>query len=176
LQKWGFLFAIVGNLFCNSVLFNYATNSESEVEELVIRNPDVKIDSRGMIKKPGKKPGSASLYDLPLVRDIEQNYQDWVIRTLRQNGWRVHAERPAFSKKGYRTPIQGDPGFPDIIALHDEVNYCLVIENKSKKGTLSPDQEKWVIAFARIPGVKVLVLRPDEKEKIEKIAERRKDN
>ena len=27
LQKWGFLFAIVGNLFCNSVLFYYAINS-----------------------------------------------------------------------------------------------------------------------------------------------------
>jgi hypothetical protein len=38
----------------------------------------------------------------------------------------------------------------------------LIIEDKSKAGSLSKFQEKWIIAYAGCPAVKVLVARPED--------------
>jgi len=143
-------------------------------------NPDLGIDTTGQVQpgplsKKGQEPDTTNnktpLVNPVLPKESEESWQNWQIRKLQENGWRVHAERPAWSAKGYRTPIQGDEGFPDVISTHEQVNYCLVIENKSMTGSLSPAQEKWCLAFSRLPGFKVLVLRPDEREKFLKIVE-----
>lgn len=153
-----------------------------DLEEALARNPDLRLDAANF-RKPGPvAKNNPALASLSPPKESETDFQKWEIDKLQEAGWRVHAERPAATKKTYTnkagetkdiyvTAIQGDPGFPDVIATHEKVNYCLVIENKSMTGALSPNQEKWALAFARLPGFKVLVLRPDERAEFLKIVE-----
>lgn len=124
-------------------------------------------------KEPPKPPNTA-LANLPLGPESEEQYQTWQIRILHENGWRVHAERPALTRRGkWLTPVQGDPGFFDVVALHPKTDFILLIENKSHAGRLSPDQEKWALIANRLESVKVLISRPDDRAEFLKIAERR---
>jgi len=56
--------------------------------------------------------------------------------------WRAHHVRPAWSKKGWRTPIQGDPGFPDLVLVRPP--RVIFAELKSERGRLSDEQEIWI--------------------------------
>ena len=80
------------------------------------------------------------------VRPItESEFQQQVIQFARLRGWRVHHTRPARMKvrgvETYRTPIAGDPGFPDLVlARYGRVIHA---ECKSQTGQLREDQIKW---------------------------------
>lgn len=76
----------------------------------------------------------------------EKELQHNVIQMAQACGWKVHAERPARTNAGWRTPIQGDAGFPDLILLRGP--RALAIELKSEKGVLRPEQIGWLEAFA----------------------------
>lgn len=54
----------------------------------------------------------------------------------------------------------GHPGLPDIIAAHPDRHLAIAWELKSDVGRLSPDQWRWQLALAEIPGVDCRVIRP----------------
>ena len=60
----------------------------------------------------------------------------------KQYGWRVAHFRPARTNKGYRTLMQGDPGFPDLVLAKE--GRVLFVELKSERGELSAEQEAWL--------------------------------
>ena len=56
--------------------------------------------------------------------------------------WHRHHTRPAWTSKGYRTPIQGDIGFPDLcLARKDKIIFW---ECKAIGGKCSPEQATWI--------------------------------
>jgi len=57
------------------------------------------------------------------------------------------------------TPLTGDPGFPDVIALRAGVGWAL--EFKSQKGRATLGQLGWIAAFRRA-GFQSYIIRPDE--------------
>lgn len=57
-------------------------------------------------------------------------------------GLLVHHCRPARTAQGWRTPIQGDAGFPDLIIAGP--GGTLYRELKDARGRLSPDQRLWL--------------------------------
>lgn len=59
----------------------------------------------------------------------ERELQDNVVELAQHLGWLVHAERPAWTEKGYRTPIQGNAGFPDLVLA----NYFFIVRNQPQK-------------------------------------------
>ena len=60
----------------------------------------------------------------------------------------VHHTRPAQTAKGWRTPIQGDPGYPDLtMARAGKVVWA---ELKSEKGKLSDAQIGWCSAIGPV--------------------------
>lgn len=71
----------------------------------------------------------------------ESELQDKIVRMAEVSGWIVHAERPARTTTGWRTPIQGDAGFPDLILVNE--HQVLFVECKSEKGKLTIEQEEW---------------------------------
>ena len=75
----------------------------------------------------------------------EAQFQEAVIEYAKARGWLVHAERPARSDKGWRTPVQGDAGFPDLVLARNGV--VLLWELKSERGRPSEAQEKWIRAI-----------------------------
>lgn len=72
--------------------------------------------------------------------------------------WKVHHVRPAWSKKGWRTPVQGDVGYPDLTLLR--APRVIVAELKTDKGQLTPEQKEWLEAFRKCPGVETYLWRP----------------
>lgn len=72
----------------------------------------------------------------------EREFQATVIEMARALGWRVHAERPAFSKGKWSTPIQGDAGFPDLVLVRGGVLLCMELKSEKSKPTV--DQVEWI--------------------------------
>lgn len=61
------------------------------------------------------------------------------------HGWLAVHYRPAKTAKGWRTPLQGDKGCPDIILARRGV--VLLVELKSATGCPSPEQRAWLNAL-----------------------------
>lgn len=74
------------------------------------------------------------------MREVE--LQKAVLDVAAILGYRRHAERAAWSARGYRTPIQGDIGWPDVVlAGHGRF---LVRELKVGRNVLSAEQAEWL--------------------------------
>lgn len=91
----------------------------------------------------------------------EADFQTLVVDYARLQGWLVHHTRPARTGKGWRTPIQGDVGFPDLVLAR--AGRVVFAELKSEKGRLSAGQSAWLKA------VDGLVWRPSDWQTIKEI-------
>lgn len=79
----------------------------------------------------------------------EAQFQQVVVAYARSCGWLVHHTRPAQNSKGqWSTPIQGHPGFPDLVLARD--GELLLLELKSEKGRLSRAQKPWLEALKQV--------------------------
>jgi hypothetical protein len=78
----------------------------------------------------------------------EKELQDNVIDLAHALGYLVHAERPAMNlNHEWRTPIQGDKGFPDLVLVSRKQKSIIFAELKSEKGKLFNEQAEWRIAL-----------------------------
>lgn len=75
----------------------------------------------------------------------EADWQERVIDTAHLHNWLVHHTRPARTLNGWRTPVQGDKGFPDLVLARAGV--ILVPELKTDKGAPTRDQRAWLAAL-----------------------------
>ena len=75
----------------------------------------------------------------------EAQLQARVIDLARLRGYRVAHFRPARTAQGWRTPITGHPGFPDLVIAKD--GRFLAIELKSSTGRPTRDQLSWLDAL-----------------------------
>jgi VRR-NUC domain len=82
--------------------------------------------------------GSAQSTDRVSERDFEQTVTD----ALTLFGWRWCHFRPARTQRGWRTPLSGSPGFPDIVAVRGD--RILYVELKAANGKLRDEQQAWL--------------------------------
>jgi hypothetical protein len=75
----------------------------------------------------------------------EEDLQARILQAAELYGWRVIHHRPAKTGKGWRTPMSGHPGFPDLVLARDGV--VIVAELKSRRGQPSDDQRLWLEAL-----------------------------
>lgn len=75
------------------------------------------------------------------LKITEEQFKRTVIDMARVYHWHVMHTRPALTKKGWRTPIEGHPGFVDLVLARDGV--VLLVELKSETGKLGPGQADW---------------------------------
>ena len=69
-----------------------------------------------------------------------------VIDMARLYGWLVYHARPALRLDGrWRTPTQGEVGFPDLILVGR--GQLLAVELKTERGRLSEPQKRWLDAM-----------------------------
>lgn len=101
-----------------------------------------------------------------LERVRERDLQNAIVEFARLRGWLVHHARPARTQRGYRTPIQGDPGFPDLVLAR--AGELVFIELKSARGRLSHDQKRWFSTLERA-GARIYLARPQNLDEILKI-------
>lgn len=72
-----------------------------------------------------------------------------VIDLAHSLGWLVHHSRPAQTKDGWRTPLSGDAGCPDLLMVHPSAGVVLA-ELKSERGQLSDHQQKWGTVLRKV--------------------------
>jgi VRR-NUC domain len=93
----------------------------------------------------------------------ERELQDAIIQAARLLGWRVMHQRPGRTLDGWRTAVQGDEGFPDLVMLRPP--RLIFAELKSKKGVLSQAQALWLNGFrASGPAIETYEWRPQDWE------------
>ena len=76
----------------------------------------------------------------------EAELQRAIIEMAKLLGWRIMHTRPARMLDGrWRTPLEGHEGYPDLTLLRPP--RLLLVELKSKKGTLTQEQALWLNSF-----------------------------
>jgi VRR-NUC domain len=89
----------------------------------------------------------------------ERDWQKTVTDALSALGWTWTHFRPAKTAKGWRTPLSGHKGFPDVVAVRGE--RVLFLELKAERGRLSSEQAHWCAALG-LAGQSVHVVRPSD--------------
>lgn len=84
----------------------------------------------------------------------EQAFQKQVLDLAKLCGWLVAHFRPAWTGKGWRTPVQADgAGFPDLVLVKPP--RLIFAELKAQGRKTTPDQDKWLDILRTVPGVEV---------------------
>lgn len=90
----------------------------------------------------------------------EAQFQRRVVELGKLFDWHVHHARPAMTGRGWRTPIQGHAGWPDL-ALAKRGRLVLA-ELKAEAGQVRPEQREWLAILGTVPGVEVYCWRPSD--------------
>lgn len=107
-------------------------------------------------------------------RASKKQGDDWeqeIIKKAKAEGYLVHHVRPAKTAKGWRSPISGDKGFPDICLAHPMRPDIIFAETKTGDAKLTNEQDEWrgAILYARADARNVLsyyVWHPRDREAI----------
>lgn len=96
----------------------------------------------------------------------ESELQRVVIHYARAHGWLAYHQLPArFADGRWSTALQGDPGFPDLVLVHDLV---ILSELKRERGVVSAAQHRW-LDTARAAGVQTYVWYPRSWPEIKRV-------
>lgn len=82
------------------------------------------------------------------MRTPERMLQRQVLQLARLRGWRTTHFRPALTERGWRTPLQGDAGFPDLVLARAGV--VLIVELKRDGARPTPEQRAWLEALGHV--------------------------
>jgi VRR-NUC domain len=74
-------------------------------------------------------------------RMTEAQFTETVIQLAKFYRWHVTHFRPALTEHGWRTPLSGHNGFPDLVLARNKV--VLIVELKTEKGRVTKEQQKW---------------------------------
>ena len=92
----------------------------------------------------------------------EAELQQTVLEAARLRGWHASHFRPARVTDGWRTPLAGEPGFPDLVLAR--AGDVLALELKAERGRPSAAQVMWLDALgAGAPAVlRSALVRPEQ--------------
>lgn len=109
----------------------------------------------------------------------EKVLQARVVQCAKENGFVLPPVDPESTVKHRRRPFvlayhtyssrRSVPGFPDLVMLSPGTGRCIVAELKTETGKLSVEQERWLEAFRKNPGIEVFVWRPSDWPEITRI-------
>lgn len=91
----------------------------------------------------------------------QEHLLDQVVELAGYAGWRVMHQRPARTAAGWRTPIIGDRGFPDLVLAKNTA--LLFLELKKPGGYPTVHQLEWLRAI----GPCAACVRPEDWDWIE---------
>ena len=103
----------------------------------------------------------------------EAALQRTIIEAGQWYGFLVAHFRPAQTARGWRTPVEGDAGFPDVVLARN--GRAFAFELKSERGRLTPEQEAWGDELTGPRGVSTLdyaVIRPSQLDDVLVLLER----
>ena len=84
------------------------------------------------------------------------------IEMAQVHGWLVHHQRPAMTARGWRSAIQGTPGFPDLVLCGGPGSSNLLIwELKTEAGSVTNEQDCW-LHYLQDAGIEARIIRPSD--------------
>lgn len=93
----------------------------------------------------------------------EAECQSTIVAVAKRTGWLVHHARKARGlNETWRTHIQGDIGFPDLVLVHPKAHHVMIIELKRRPNTVPREQAEWIEALVRAGVMTRVVWVPDE--------------
>jgi hypothetical protein len=93
----------------------------------------------------GSRPTRAPAPDWPLPRGLsEGDFKASVLGAAEWYGWVVHHGRPARTKNGWRTPIEGLPGFPDLVLARRGRVILAELKTHRRGSEPTEDQRRWL--------------------------------
>jgi hypothetical protein len=95
----------------------------------------------------------------------EDQFMTAVIELAHYRQWMVTHFRPAATGRGWRTPVQGDPGFPDLVLARRGV--VIFAELKVGKGRITKGQAAWLGEVGN--AVPFYVWRPNDMDEIARV-------
>lgn len=98
-------------------------------------------------------------------RISEADLQQRIIDLALLRGWHIAHFRAARTEKGWRTPVQGHKGFPDLVLARR--GRIIFAELKAANGKMSAEQEEWGIQL----GARFVLWRPNDWPSIQRILE-----
>lgn len=106
--------------------------------------------------------GEGSAKDVINARLTERELTQTVIELARLFGWMVAHFRPGMNRRGeWSTPMQGDPGFPDLVLVRDKRLLFIELKRMGQKPT--PTQREWLEELHNAGGkAQALVWRPSD--------------
>lgn len=115
--------------------------TEDELNELFRSNPDLAAKN-GRLKTVKAASTVSPRYNSANEMTEEQLLQS-VIECAHLYGWLCYHQRPAKLANGeYRTALQGDKGFVDVVLAKNHAVYFW--ELKSEKGATTAEQTNWL--------------------------------
>lgn len=93
----------------------------------------------------------------------EQQFQQALIEYAALKGYLVAHFRPAQTQDGWRTAVQGDAGFPDLVLTNGTTT--VFAELKSSLGDLSPEQYEWLYNL-QMSGEQAFLWSPEDWDEI----------
>uniref|UniRef100_A0A6M3KM53 Putative VRR-NUC domain-containing protein n=1 Tax=viral metagenome TaxID=1070528 RepID=A0A6M3KM53_9ZZZZ len=135
--------------------------TEEILSDKLKTNPDLGVGVNS--KDIQKQPLNGKTDRVSAKGSIQHPHQDFInaiLEVAELTGWLVHVERPAMTAKGYRTPIQGDAGFPDIVLT--KRGKLIFWEVKIPPDKVRPEQQLWLDMLALVPRVIARVVEPDD--------------
>lgn len=105
------------------------------------------------------------------TRPTEAQCQATIVAAAKLLGWKVHATRQAMTRRGWRTPVQGHAGFPDLVLVRG--SQLRMVELKRKPNRVEPEQQEWLDALAAGVDVSVAWVPEQMHELLAELAERR---
>lgn len=102
------------------------------------------------------------------LRMTEREFQSQVLGLAKIFHWRRAHFRAARTAKGWRTPVEADgKGWPDLTLVKGQRLVFAELKRDGEKP--SPEQEAWLEALRRVPGVEVYVWTPKGWPEIERV-------
>src|SRR3990167_6711966 len=97
-------------------------------------------------------------------REAETPFLRRVIEYARLKGWLVRHCRSVWTRSGYKTPLKGDPGFPDLVLTR--LSRVIFAELKDTYARPDPNQRLWLAVLQVTGKVEVFLWRPQDEETI----------
>ena len=94
----------------------------------------------------------------------EKEWQARVVDLAKVMGWRFAHFRPAQTARGWRTAMEGMPGFPDLVLVR--AGRVIFAELKAGKNKPGPEQVEWINQLAAVPGVDAYVWWPQDWDQV----------
>ena len=98
-----------------------------------------------------------TLREVTEVPQTEKEFTTAVISLAQILGWRVHRNW---------TELHSPKGWPDLVLCRESDDgttaELVVLEIKSERGQLTPEQQEWLTLLGKVPGVRAQCVRPSD--------------